>query len=491
MLHRAFETFKTHETLIRQQYAHDVTAGIEPEGADDDGLLERPTRRFLIDGILRGLDWNPDDPTQVAEEARSWDERGDRLYFDYLGIAPTTRTPVILVEAKGYDVRAARRPYGRHLDARNMAELISAALADLKSGKTDRAIIAEWAEWLRDLQTYVASIDDLSQTTLRRVVITTGRWLIVFTEPVAAFVHPGAPSVADIYCFVSIEDIIERHEAIFRLLHRQRLTDTLSLTMPVAEALAILAPPTISEVFRGVVVVTRETGNNRKQYPTRSVWPSLIVVSSNRPFAITEYDAQTALEEPLNEEGFGDFLNELSTRGGAFEARLLTLLGRPDLQPLARTQFPGFRDGVGRRILADTTTITPVPVSTAAIRAQTHRPQRCLVAHTGEPGGLPEYVVVTGEAWFYKSERPVGPSCEFHAWTAARKAGVAAQRPHMGNTSTSYTESGQSRHCAHEDLRGMRGQRCHIAVLESHLCCRTCIFQADCWTNDAARLPCP
>ena len=76
MLRRAFETFKTHETLIRQQYAHDVTAGIEPEGADDDGLLERPTRRFLIDGILRGLDWNPDDPTQVAEEARSWDERG-------------------------------------------------------------------------------------------------------------------------------------------------------------------------------------------------------------------------------------------------------------------------------------------------------------------------------------------------------------------------------------------------------------------------------
>jgi hypothetical protein len=56
-----------------------------------------------------------------------------------------------------------------------MAELISAALADLKSGKTDRAIIAEWAEWLRDLQTYVASIDDLSQTTLLRVVV----WLLL------------------------------------------------------------------------------------------------------------------------------------------------------------------------------------------------------------------------------------------------------------------------------------------------------------------------
>jgi len=81
------------------------------------------------------------------------------------------------------------------------------------------------------------------------VVITAGRWLIVFIEPLAAFLRPGLPSVADIYCFVSIEDIIERHEAVFRLLHRHRLADTLSLTMPVAEALAILAPPTISQVL--------------------------------------------------------------------------------------------------------------------------------------------------------------------------------------------------------------------------------------------------
>jgi hypothetical protein len=26
----------------------------------------------------------------------------------------------------------------------------------------------------------------------------------------------------------------------------------------------------------------------------------------------------------------------------------------------------------------------------------------------------------------------------------------------------------------------MRGQRCHIAVFESRLCCRACIFHTDC-----------
>lgn len=488
-LRRAFDTFNSAETLIRQQYARDVAVGAEPEGANDDDLLERPTRRFLVDGILRSLDWNPDNPTQVAEEARSWGEDGDRLYFDYLGIAPRTRAPIVLFEAKGYDVKSARRPRGEALGAREMAELISAALATLKRGDTSRAILTEWAEWLRDLQTYVASIGDLGQATLRRVVITAGRWLIVFEEPVAAFIRPGLPSVGHIHCFVSPKDIVARHDAVFKLLHRQRLVDTLPLTMPVAEALAILAPATISQIFRGVVVVTRETGGSRKSYPTRSAWPSMIAMSSDRLFAITDYEAEVT-EEPLDEDGFADFLDDLSARGEAFEARLLRLLGRKDLRPLALPNFPGFRHGVGTR-QAVASNIQPAPGSTAAIRAQNAIPDRALIVHTGEPGGLPEYVVATGENRFYKMALPSGSKCQFHAWPKAREAGVAAKQPHVGLSAASFTQSGESRHCAHEELRGMRLQRCHVAVLESHLCCRACIFHSTCWVNDLSRLPCP
>ena len=490
VLRRAFEAFKSAETLIREQYARDVATGAEPSGADGDDLLERPTRRFLVDGILRGLDWNPDNPAQVAEEARSWGEDGDRLYFDYLGIAPLTRAPIVLVEAKGYDVKAARRPRGKDLGARDMAELISAAIATLKRGDTSRAILTEWAEWMRDLQTYVASIGEIGQATLRRVVITAGRWLIVFEEPVAAFIRPGIPSVSHIHCFVSIEDIVERHSAVFKLLHRQRLVDTLPLTMPIAEALAILAPASVSRIFRGIVVVTRETGGSRKSYPTRSVWPSVIVMSSNRLFAITDYEAKAA-EEPLNEDGFGGFLDELSAHGAGFEARLLGLLGRKDLRPLALSNFPGFRHGAGAREAGDSDNIEPLQGSTVSIRAQNARSARAVVVHTGEPGGLPEYVVATGESWFYKAALPSGAECLFHAWPKARQAGVAANQPHVGQSATSFTQSGESRHCAHEELRGMRSPRCHVAVVETHLCCRACIFNSICWAHDLARLPCP
>jgi hypothetical protein len=299
----------------------------------------------------------------------------------------------------------------------------------------------------------------------------------------------GAPNVDHIHCFVSLEDIVERHGAVFRLLHRQRLVDTLPLTMPVAEALSILAPASISQIFRGVVVVTRETGASRRRYPTRSTWPTIIAVWSGRLFAITDYQANAA-EEPLNEAGFADFFNDLSARGAGFEARLLELLGRTELRPLALTHFPGFRRGVGTRN-ADAGNVEPVPGSTAAIRAPNAGTDRVLVVHTGEPGGLPEYVVATGEDWFYKTVLPTGAECRFHQWPKARDAGVGAGQPHVGNSPTSFTQSGDSHHCAHEDLRGMRSPRCHVAVLESHLCCRACIFHSACWVNDLARLPCP
>jgi hypothetical protein len=327
-LRRAFEDFQADEQRIRGQYARAVQEGGAPAGADDDELLERPTRRFLVDRMLRALDWNPDDPRQVVEEARSWDADDERRYFDYLGIAAETRAPVVLVEAKAYDVGAARQPRGRNLDARGMAYLISGAIGDLKSGRKDHPILAEWAEWLNDLRTYVISLNELGRSTLRRVVSTAGRWVVVFEEPVDVFTGEGPPNVGLIHCFVSMEDILDGHAALFRLLHRPRLVDTLPLALSPAQALAALSPAAISRIFRGVAAVTRESGGSRRTYPTRSIWPAIIAITSDRPFAIID-DAGTPLEDPREPARLAEFIGTLSTNGAAFEARLLKMLGRP------------------------------------------------------------------------------------------------------------------------------------------------------------------
>jgi hypothetical protein len=113
-LRTAFTQFKAEEAVIRAKHAAAVQSGSLLAPLDDDALLERPTRRFLIDPMLRALDWNPDDPNQLTEEARSWAENGDRLYFDYLGVS-RRRAPTLLVEAKGADSVSARSPHPGHL----------------------------------------------------------------------------------------------------------------------------------------------------------------------------------------------------------------------------------------------------------------------------------------------------------------------------------------------------------------------------------------
>lgn len=86
------QQFRRDEAHLRTQYA--TAEDVAPESMPA-SMLERPTRRFLVDHFLRALDWNPDDPGQVIEEARAHSPSNDRLYFDYLGISPTVRAPVL------------------------------------------------------------------------------------------------------------------------------------------------------------------------------------------------------------------------------------------------------------------------------------------------------------------------------------------------------------------------------------------------------------
>jgi hypothetical protein len=481
-LREGFEGFRRTESLIREQYTRDVAAATTPAGELPNELLERPTRRFLIDDFLRALDWDPDVPSVVAEEARAATARGDRLFFDYLGIAPHTRSPVVLVEAKSYDLSMVRRPREAELEPRAIAALIAAALDALKGGADTLPVISEWGEWLRDLRDYIVSLGDLGQSTLRRVVITAGRWIIVFREPVPTFTR-STPVVAEhIHCFPTPDDILSRHAELFELLHRARLVDTLPLTLRVSEALEMVRPATIADCFRGVVVATTTSGGARRRYPTRAVYPTLIVSTGGRLFGITDYD-NPAIEEPLDGENFSAFVANLEQRGTRLEQRLRERFGLPDLRPSPIETFPGFRT-LGERI-------DPVVGSTADQLYSMDDARRSLVVSTGELGAPAEYLVVCGLPWFYKGHMPTGPTCPFHTRQAARRAGAGAEQPHSGPGETSFTQDGQERHCAHEELRGTRRQRCHVRPIETHMCCRACVFYPDCWATDANRLPCP
>lgn len=453
-------------------------------------LLERATRRFLIDAFLGALDWDVADAGQIVEEARARTASDERLYFDYLGLNPQTRAPVLLVEAKGLDVVLPRKPYGPELNSRDMSALIAEAVDAIKRGDKSIPVISEWAEFLRDMHSYITSLDELGRATLKRAIISAGGWLIVIREPLAVFDSDSAANIEHISCYTSVEEILVRHEEIYKLLHRSWLIDTLPLTLKVSEALEMIPGEKLGECFRAVLVATSaSSGGRRQHYPTRSVYPSLLVRTGDRWFAIVDYDGP--IEEPRQADRIDTFLTALDSRGTELERRLATRYGRT-FEPLPIESFPGFLPKQSDRV-SSLSTIDPVVGSTADRSHGSSTDRRVCVTHSGEMGAPAEFIVITGTARFYKYERQEGPECPFHLWKNARQASAAAATAHIGYVTDSFTEDGQDRHCAHNDLISLRANRCHVRALETHLCCQACLFAADCWTfpDDRTRLPCP
>lgn len=481
---RAFAAqFRQHESLIRQQYTRARGTSRPPKN-----VLERATRRFLIDNLLRALDWDPDVPTQVTEEARALGAgKKDWLYFDYLGVNPTTQAPVLLFEAKGLDVPMPRQPRQPAPSPQDMSTLVADAIDAIKKGQQPD-VTAEWAEFLGDLHAYVRSLDSLGRSTLRRAAITAGQWLIVFRDPIATFGTEGLSNTEHIRCFTSIEDLLERHAEVYGLLHRRRLIDSLPQTLGVAEALEMIPANRVSEAFRAVLVATSpESGARRQQYPTRAVYPALLVKTGDRLFAIVDYER--VVEEPKRCERIDTFLSELAALGIALEGTLSQRYGR-SFTPAPIEQFPGFpQSHLDKELRLGS--LAPAAGSTAALQGANADERRKLVVHSGEHGATSEYIVVTGTAWFYKTDRPSGPECAHHYWKGARDVSAAGAQPFTQYLVNSFTEDGQDRHCAHNHLLGLRANRCHVRPLETYMCCRSCLFFDDCWALDQNLLPCP
>jgi hypothetical protein len=485
-LRQSFDDFRRYEELVRDQYKRD------PGGPDlSRDVLERTTRRFLVDRFLDALDWNPDDIQSLTEEARAKTGTDDRLYFDYLGLEPTTRAPVLLFEAKGFDVEPPRRARQSTPNVKEMASVIAEAVDALKNSKKTIPVISAWAEFLADMRTYVCSLDALGQSTLKRAVMSSGQWIIIFTDPWAVFGEDGATNIEHIRCYNGFDDILARKDELHDLLHRTRLVDTLALTLKLSEALEMFDGKHLDDCFRAAIVTTTtSTGARKHPYPARLVYPALLITTGGRWFAVA--DLHNPVSEPVfaKADRIDGFLTELKAAGEQLEGTLSKRLGR-SFDPLPIERFPGFDDTTGDNDTS-ASSLGPIAGSTAHRRKQEVKTSK-FVTHTGEAGGPSEFVVVTGDARFYKLDKPRGSACVFHFWKDARANGEAAEDAHVGYILASFTEDGQDRHCANGLLVKMRGDRCKVEAVETHLCCQACLFADGCWPDvaDRKRLPCP
>ena len=172
-------------------------------------------------------------------------------------------------------------------------------------------------------------------------MITSGQWAIIFEEPVTTFLGTVQANAGHIHCFTSLKSILDRHIELFNFLHRSFLVGhSLPVALDVSQALAMLNPGTISEMYRGVVVVTTTSGASRRPYPTRSVYPAVVVSSGGHMFAIADF--ATAEEEPRMRPAFPVFLARLDGRSVALERRIATDFGMASFIPSRIEVFPGF-----------------------------------------------------------------------------------------------------------------------------------------------------
>lgn len=477
------DDFRLREKLLRDEY----TRGPETTRVPKE-LTERVTRRFLIDELLRALDWDPGDPERSVEEARTLHPSGDWLFLDYLGVDPGSRKPAVIFEAKSFDVEPPRPPRARRPTSRDMPVIIAAAIDALRQGGTATGLLAEWAEYLGDMHRYLQSMDSQGKASLQRVVISSGRWMIIFEAPCRTFLGDKSAEPELIHCFVDFEDLLAGSDDILELLHRERLVDTLPFVLDIADALSHIPADRIEQSFRGALVVTSESsGARRARYPTRAIYPALVVHSGSRWFAITDLHGRKPVEEPRSVDRLGAFLEELDRAGMQLERRVAALFGST-IDPSPLGAFPGF-PGTRRTSNPLRGPFEPTPGSAAqmapvapAVRAFT----------TVSDAAAHEFVVAVGIHRFYKADVPRGAECSFHYWKAARDA-IAEKGPHQGFTNGSYTEDGQDRHCAHAGMLAMRADRCRIRQIETHVCCRACVFESECWSepDDRARMPCP
>jgi hypothetical protein len=167
-------------------------------GADFTEPLEHATRRHVIDFILTALGWSLDQHgCDMLEEAQAKGET--TLFLDYLGVNPHSRAPLLIVEAKAWakpfvspsvatiDRSGANNAMDRH------ASLIARAVDHVNNGGAESSspVNLEWTRWIAKIRDYVRTVHQNSGYCAQRVIITSGQWLVIFCNPIAAFLQEG------------------------------------------------------------------------------------------------------------------------------------------------------------------------------------------------------------------------------------------------------------------------------------------------------------
>ena len=309
--------------------------------------LERATRRHVIDVMLTGLGWTLDQYGQdTLEEIQAKGET--TLFLDYLGVDPRSRAPLLIVEAKAW-AKPFVFPSASMVDSSGpdntmdaAASLLARAIDHIKSGGdvNSSPVTHEWAKWIAKLRDYVLYVHKTSGHCAQRVVITSGQWLVIFCNPMAAFLDRGNAADTGILCFFR-QDLIERSDEIHKWLAWKTLIRDPPERLRPAQLRSYITASDVNNIFRALWVVHRVHGAHFDIHPQLTLYPALIVRRRDGLLiTVIEEKQRFILPYETNDlsQHIGDVAGGADALLQAVNAELNSSIAPTDIK-----EFPGFQ----------------------------------------------------------------------------------------------------------------------------------------------------
>lgn len=452
-----------------------LRAGYTGANPDVDKILESHVRVYIVNSLLSALNWRMDSepaeglPNLVPEAAVESEGRGTTRFLDYLGVERESGKPLLVVETKRPN---AILPQLVALSDGGYSEVIAKGLAGaaLRSG---------WTGWIADMQDYVRSVKARTGAAPQRVLMTNGKWMILFLDPADAFLPGGTFDSSRILVFEDEDEVGDRAGELFLALEHSTVLKESPALGPGELAFAIRKEDA-DNVMHGLRLRYIEQRTIYDMSPVIQVAPIVFVRS--------RFGAWFRIEEPSiefdvpHEAGLlPHHLREVEEASKRLLGRVLVQLGK-QLKPISLTEHYGSEESFsGLRGVREV--------------------------------AIDDYLVTTGDRTHYLRPTPSVPFCSFHLWGKANQEGCAAGVAPIVSRSVqprSFFFTAEKHHCAHRDVsaakatpitpenRGDCGSRsggdghafCEIGRFEAHLCCRTCAFEEVCTKAAVFTLPC-
>jgi hypothetical protein len=450
-----------------------LSAPVGYTGEELDPPLEHTVRIHFLDHLLRALGWKME---TVVEEARV--KSDTTLFIDYLGVHLQQKIPVLIFEAKAWD-----KPFVRAVasGAKRAAPdvLLAKALTFIRDGEGERPVTVEWIEWLSTLRDYVRNLQSQSGHLVSKVAISSGQWLVIFTDTRNAFIDDIAIDPSPILVFKTQEFVVGSDDIYKQLAYDALVRDIPSPLRPTRLS-AYIAASDVRRVFHAIVVTWQESGSDAvfDRFPQIIVNPAAVVERADGALLhVTDHELGHEFV-PTDPERLDEHFARMRTKAHQLLRSISDALG--DVFATSNIDvFPGFSETPTR---GSSSGLVPAPIESGVNFLWRF------------PASAREFLLVTGAAPHFLLDQPSFGTCLGHDWTACSAAGHAqGTGPVLASSINpkAYFQTGVLQHCAHRAIHDRRADRCYLGGFENFLCCKACLYKDACWPEpQIPALPC-